>query len=382
MKTNPTNPTPTLTRAQFLRRGATGLGAIAALSTLPGKTFADATNLIAPKPVAGAAAFFDLREFAGWIVKDFAPTVKLPGGAGNYARSPGETATELYGVADMACILYTLGALRPTEPERAEWLAAFQVFQNPDTGWLVEKSPTHDPLHNTAFALAAMQLLDLVPLHPVKMGAAYADPRAFLNTLDWKTKVYTDSHKGAGVGAIFALVPSLGTPEWFAKYFAACDELFDVNNGLMGKEKPSGGDSDQIGGTFHYSFLYQNFNRHMPFPEARIDSVIRLQLPDGYWLATNHLWMTLDAIFLMTRTLRYCPHRFDDVQNVVRRVMGILMREVFSAEGRAKTFTGRLAVHSITAAISIAAEAQQFLGAQEIVTDRPLRLVLDRRPFI
>jgi hypothetical protein len=36
----------------------------------------------------------------------------------------------------------------------------------------------------------------------------------------------------------------------------------------------------------------------------------------------------------------------------------------------------------LTAAISIAAEAQQFLGAQEVVTERPLRLVLDRRPFI
>jgi hypothetical protein len=150
----------------------------------------------------------------------------------------------------------------------------------------------------------------------------------------------------------------------------------------MGKEKPPGGDSDQIGGTFHYSFLYQNFNRHMPYPEPRIDSVIRLQLPDGYWMTTNHLWMTLDAIFLMTRTLRHSPHRFDDVRNVVRRVMGILMRDVFSAGGRKQTFTGRLAVHSVTAAISIAAEAQQFLGAQEVVTERPLKLVLDRRPFI
>ena len=92
--------------------------------------------------------------------------------------------------------------------------------------------------------------------------------------------------------------------------------------------------------------------------------------------------MTLDAIYLMTRTLRQNPHRFDDVRNCVRRVMGILMNDVFSAEGRKKTFTGNLAVHSVTAAISIAAEAQQFLGAQEVVTERPLRLVLDRRPFI
>ena len=120
----------------------------------------------------------------------------------------------------------------------------------------------------------------------------------------------------------------------------------------------------------------------MPFPERRIDAVIRLQLPDGYWRASNHLWLTLDAIFLMTRTLRYCPYRFEDVQAVVRRVMGILMDDVFSVAGRKKTFTGQLPVHSLTAAISIAAEAQQFLGANEVITERPLKLVLDRRPFI
>jgi len=372
-----------LTRAEFLRAGVKSLGASALLAATPG---------IAPsqepatqgrnKPDDGTSTTVDLREFVRWIVDEFEPSVRLPGGAGMYARSPGDTGTELYGVADMACILYTLGDLHPSEKERAEWATAFQTFQNPDTGWLIEKSPTHTPLHNTAFALAAMQLLDLTPKYPVRVGPEYASPRAFLNTLNWRTAVYADSHKGAGIGAIYALVPALGTPEWFDEYFAACDSLFDPNNGLMGKDKPRRGDADQIGGTFHYSFLYSYFNRHPPYPAQRIDTVLRLQQPDGYWMPTNHLWMTLDAIYLMTRTLRYNPHRFEDVCSTVSRLMGILMREVYSPEGRKQTFTGTLAVHSVTAAISIAAEAQQFLGAQEVVTDRPLRLVLDRRPFI
>ncbi len=350
---------------------------------MPGQIFAQSSASDAPsKGSTGDAGPFDLREFVHWITAELEPSVRLEGGAGQYARSPGDKSSELYGVADMACILYTIGALHPTAKERDEWAAAFQTFQNPATGWLVEKSRTHDPLHNTAFALAAMQLLDLTPQYPVKMGAAYADPRAFLETLDWRTGVYPGSHKGAGVGSIFALVPTLGTPAWFEQYFAACDALFDPANGLMGRAKPPAGDADQVGGTFHYSFLYRYFNRRMPYPERRIDTVLGLQLPDGYWLATNHLWLTLDAIFLMTRTLRYCPHRFDDVRDCVRRVMATLMRDVFSVEGRKQTFTGHLAVHLVTAAISIAAEAQQFLGAREVVTDIPLRLVLDRRPFI
>lgn len=371
-------------RSEFLSRSTRALGAAALFSAVPAGTFGQTNSLTGAdkKSTDAKTSVFDLREFVGWIQNELEPSVRLPGGAGQYARSPGDKESELYGVADMACILYTLDALRPTEPERAEWAAAFQTFQNPETGWLVEKSRTHDPLHNTAFALAAMQLLDLTPKFPVKMGPEFMNIRAYLDTLDWRKGVYSNSHKGAGVAAIFALVPKLGTPGWFTEYFAACDSLFDPNNGMMGKEKSPGGDSDQIGGTFHYAFLYQHFNRHMLFPERRIDSVITLQQPDGYWLATNKLWLTLDAIYLMTRTLRYCPHRFEDVRATIRKTMSTLMREVYSVAGRKQTFTGKLAVHLVTAAISIAAEVQQFLGAQEVITECPLRLVLDRRPFI
>ena len=367
---------PPLSRAEFLRRGTQGAAAVALLSALPASLRAQT----AAAPASGTT--FDLREFVQWILAEFDPSVRLPGGAGRYARKPGEATPELYGTADMACILYTLGRLRPTEPERAEWAAAFQLYQQPDTGWLVEKSRTHDPLHNTAFALAAMQLLDLAPAHPVQMGAEFADPRAFLATLNWQTEVYLGSHRGAGVGAIHALVPALNTPAWFDAYFAACDRYFDPHNGMMGVGKPPGGDSDQVGGTFHYGFLYEHFNRHLPFPEARIDAVLGTQMADGFWRADNHHWLTLDAIFLMTRSLRHTTHRFDDVRACVRRVMGILMQEAFSPEGRKTALAPRIPVHSVTALVSIAAEAQKFLGAREVITEHPLKLILDRRPFI
>lgn len=370
--------TLSLTRAEFLRLGVQSLGAVTLLSAMP--TNSSAAD--APSQPVSTGTVFDLREFVQWIHTTFEPSVRLPGGAGRYARAPGETGTELYGVADMACILYTLGALHPTESERHEWAAAFQDFQNPATGWLVEKSPTHSPLHNTAFALAAMQLLDLTPKFPVKLGAEYADVRSFLGSLDWKSGVYPESHKGAGLGSIHALVAELNTPAWFAEYFAVCDSLFDPNNGLMGKEKPPGGDFDQVGGTFHYGFLYENFNRHMPYPERRIDAVLGTRLADGYWSPDNRLWLTLDAVYLLTRTLRYCEHRRDEVVACVRSVMANAMRDIFSPEGRRTAFSARLTVHSVTAAISLAAEAQKFLGAREVVTERPLRLVLDRRPFI
>lgn len=372
-----------LTRAQFVQRGLCTLVGLGLLRVVPANVTAAAPSTSAPTDVSRPPGQpYDLRDFVKWIREELEPAVRLPGGAGRYAREFGGKVPELYGVADMACILYSIGQLHVSEQERQEWAEAFNFFQDPKTGFLIEKNPSHSPLHNTAFALAAMQLLELEPKLPVQIGAEYRDIRAFLGTLDWKNKVYPESHKGAGIGSIFTLIPSLHSREWFENYFAVCDSLFDPNNGLMGQGKPSGGDFDQVGGTFHYAFLYETFHRRMPYPEKRIDAVLGLQQPDGYWEAKNHLWLTLDAIYLLTRTLRYCSHRRDDVVACVRRSMDALMRDAFSPEGRKTMYTGRLAVHSVTAAISTAAEAQTFLGADQVITDWPLRLVLDRRPFI
>jgi hypothetical protein len=174
----------------------------------------------------------------------------------------------------------------------------------------------------------------------------------------------------------------LDKPDWFRDYFSYCGSLFDPRSGLMGRNKPPTGDADQVGGTFHYSFLYQQFNRRMPYPERRIDAVLGLQQPDGYWSPDNHLWLTLDALYLMTRTVSHVPYRAADVRAAARKAMDSLMLDAYSPAGRNATFKGTETVHLVTAAVSIAAELQQFFGADTILTEAPLHLVLDRRPFI
>src|SRR5665213_635747 len=371
-------------RGEFLRLCAQGAAGVTALCAMPKHGNALSKIAVESNPINHREPFTcDLRGFVNWIKDECEPSIRLAGGAGRYPRAVGKKAPGLYGVADMACSLYTISALHPSENDRAQWATSFELFQNPVTGWFQEEAPaTLSPQHNTAFSLAAMQLLDLKPKYPVKMDAEYLHIATYLNSLDWHTGVYSGSHKGAGVGSIFVLVPELHSTSWFAEYFATCDGLFDSNNGMMGRDKPAAGDIDQVGGTFHYSFIYQFFDRKMPFPEKRIDSILGLQRPDGYWSPGNHLWMTLDAIYLMTRTLRYCPHRLEDVRSSVRRIVKVLEQDVFSFEGRKLTFSKSDGVHSLTAAVSIAAEAQQFLGSEEIITDWPLKLVLDRRPFI
>jgi len=381
---NKTNKIPDYSRSEFISLCLRSVGAATLFCAAPKYSVPQVTTVVEPAKARNTeSSLFDMRGFVHWILAEYEPSIRLPGGAGRYPRQPGQSAPALYGVADMACTLYTINALHPSVTERTQWADAFELFQNPETGWFLEKDPkTLTPQHNTAFALAAMQLLDLIPRHQIKMGTEYFQIQTYLNSLNWRTGVYPDSHKGAGVGSIYTLVPALHSPDWFAEYFATCDKLFDPKNGLMGRDKPAEGDIDQVGGTFHYSFLYQFFNREMLYPEKRIDTVLGLHRPDGYWSPSNHLWMTLDAIYLMTRTLRYCPHRFEDVRASVRQTLQVLQRDVFSPEGRKETFSKVDGVHSLTAAISIVAEAQQFLGAREVITDWPLKLVLDRRPFI
>ena len=328
-------------------------------------------------------ATLDLREFILWIREVYGPSVRILPLERKYMSAPGMKENALYGVADMACILYTIDDLDDSDAERWQWARAFAEFQESTTGWFREHPPQSlSREHNTAFVLGAMQLLSLRPEIPVILEEQYENISEFLRNLHWRYGMYQDSHRGAGIGSIRVLVPSLHDSSWFLRYFAECDRLFDPNNGMMGQAKPKRGDIDQIGGTFHYAFLYEYFNRRMPYPEARVNAILGLQRPDGYWDPDNRLWMTLDAIYLMTRTVRYHTHRINDVKASVKRALAALQRDVYSQEGRRKVFDADSGVHSLTAAISVVAEAQHFLGAGTVRTDWPLKLVLDRRPFI
>lgn len=333
---------------------------------------------------------FDLRPLIRWVLDEFEPAMRLA--PGHYMRARGEQEHELYGTSDMACVLHTLGALHPSAEERGQWASAWKAFIDADTGYLIERNPTHSKLHNTAFALAAMRLLGLVADHPMPWFQAQRDPAkmmAMLDGLDWRENVYRCSHDGAGLAAIMALVPGLYDREWFTAYFAHLDRLFDPRNGMLGLDKPAGGDSDQIGGTFHYAFMYEFFHRPIPHPTARIDAIIGLQQPDGYWHPFNHYWMTLDAIYMLTRSVRHSGHRREDVARCIRRSLDALYPRVTEPASRDAAFYAdvsgtkrRLGVHHLTAVLSLFAESQAFLGSDVVVSDYPLRLVLDARPFI
>jgi hypothetical protein len=260
------------------------------------------------------------------------------------------------------------------------------AFQSPTTGHFVERGqPSHVELHVSAYAIAALELLGHLPAHALRFAEPLRSPAAitaFLGTLDWADWVYLESHAGAGIGSIFANVPWLGSPPWFDAYFGALDAHLDPANGMHGDGKPAGGDIDQIGGTFHYAFLHETFHRRLAHAEARIDSVLGLQRPDGLWDPDNPLWLTLDGVYLLSRGVRHTGHRRVDVETAIGRALDDVADRCLSADGRRRSFCGLMGTHSLTAAVSLLAEAQAFLGIEAVRSDVPIRLVLDRRPFV
>jgi hypothetical protein len=325
---------------------------------------------------------YDFREFEKWVLDVFEPEMRL--GPGRYARSKGEDVSELYGVSDMACTLYTLNRLHPDEKEHAGWREAFHEFQQADTGFIVEKEVSHNDWHNTAFALGAMHLLGIHPRLPLKFMQDYQTREqvvAFMEKIDWVKNSYGGSHVGAGLGSIAALAPDTVNREWFEMYFDYCDSMFDPNNGMMGREKPPEGDMDQVGGTFHYHFIYEHFHREMPHPDARVDSVLGLNVKDGIWTDPSGWWITLDGLYLLTRTARRTLYRIDEIREATKSIVAYWHEAVHDAAFREKAYS-HFGVHNMCATTSLLAETQQVLGCDAVITDRPWQQILDRRPFI
>jgi len=334
--------------------------------------------------------WWDLRPFVTWIVDQYEPSVRVGPEVGAYASRPGGDDVELYGIADMACVLHTIDRLRPTAAERDQWAASFARFRDPATGHYVERGPaTHVELHVTAFTIAAMELVDeLVDAgaqHPLRFADAFRSPEQVtdvLDALDWRDWVYLDSHRGAAIGAIAANVPGLVDPAWFDAYFAALERRLDPANGMFGDAKPPTGDLDQIGGAFHYAFLYEWAHRRLPHARARVDAVLGLQRADGTWDPANPFWLTLDGVYLLTRGVRHTGHRRAEVEQAVADSVDAVSRVALDGPSRSAAFAAPMGTHALVAVVSLLAEAQSFLGDDRLVTDRPLRLVLDRRPFI
>ena len=297
-------------------------------------------------------------------------------------RGTRELGRNEYGCADAANILYTIGEF-PEEPgERAAFIETLQDMQNPGTGLYSEK--THHTIHTTAHCLAALELFDATPLYPLRGLDPYRTREglyALLDGLDWENNPWPMSHQGAGVYA--ALVNAREeTPEWVRWYFDWMWENADPETGFwragVTRRCPL---YNYMAGGFHYLFNHEHARMPLRYPERVIDSCLTMaNAPDMHpHFGRGVNFIEVDWIYCLSRAMRQTPHRWAEGKEALRKFAAGYLAYLSALDtGKDDSFND---LHMLFGACCALAELQSALPG-EIHTDRPLRLVLDRRPFI
>ena len=96
-------------------------------------------------------------------------------------------------------------------------------------------------------------------------------------------------------------------------------------------------------------------------------------------LYTGIAFAQIDWVYCQNRALRQCGHRFEESIAAIRAFADRYLTDLLSRDF--KTDKGLDDLHALFGCICCIAELQQTLPGT-ILTDKPLKLVLDRRPFI
>lgn len=290
-----------------------------------------------------------------------------------------------YGCADAANILYTIGDFPKNVEERAHWIHVLQSMQDPETGLFWEK--THHTIHTTAHCLAALELFDAEPKYPLKAYAPYTTKEGlyqFLDGLNWKTSPWDASHRGAGLYAALNIAGEAAA-EWNEWYFDWLWEESDPETGLWRKGYTKSGDKPihhHMAGTFHYLFNHEHAKMPLRYPEKLIDSCLTMYRDSSMEQAKfgkNVGFLEIDWVYCITRALRQCNHRFEECVETVTDFAEQYLDYLLSLDPETSAEMDDL--HMLFGAVCCVAELQRFLPGC-VITDKPMKLVLDRRPFI
>ena len=289
-----------------------------------------------------------------------------------------------YGCADAANILYTLGCFPSDSESRRRWIEVLQSLQDPQTGLFCEE--THHFIHTTAHCVAALELFDAKPLQPLTELTKYADKAglySLLESLDWKNNAWSDSHLGAGIYAAMVLTDSVDET-WIEDYFAWLWENADPETGFWRKGAIGNGSSlphHHMAGTFHYLFNHQHAHRPLRYPEKMVDTCIALyeEKRIGKVFGENIGFLEIDWVYCLNRACRQSGYRHQDCQRVMERFAKEYADFLGSIDH--ETHDGFNDLHMLFGSVCALAELQQGLPGV-LKSKKPLKLVLDRRPFI
>lgn len=330
---------------------------------------------------------FDAQHLVERILSTVASHALPEGGYSRY-RIPGkdrETGPNPYGTADAVNILYILRAL-PKGQEARALADTLLAMQDMDTGLFREK--THHPIHTTAHVTAALELLGERPRYPLTALAPYftiPGMTALLEEVSHDKDPWSAAHRGAGIYAAGILTDSV-TQEWRDAYFdwifSHTDTAYAINfkNAFDPLELTVHHYYPYLYGHFHYLFNFAYEHRAFPYPEKILNMVLfQLRwsiLGEGFGKSCS--FREMDVVYTIARSMRQTGHRFAEARDGLQQFADSYLPAL---EALPEDDLGWDDLHMLFGALCAVAELQSVLPGQ-VFTDKPLRSILDERPFI
>lgn len=303
-------------------------------------------------------------------------------GPGLYARhTKNGKKPNPYGCADAANILYSLDRFPTETAEREACVSALRAMQDPGTGLFPEGSHTVE--HTTAHCVAALELFDAKPLYPLKNLEKYLEFENFealMKDADWLRQGKM-AHAGAGIYAALVITDEAG-PAWMRKYFDFFNANCDPETGVWAKDPLENFTKRfRIGDTFHFLFNYSHFHEPIPYPDRLIDTCLSAW-KDGEFEASfgrQFHYIEMDWAYCLNRASRQTDHRFWEIKDVLANFAEGYVRWLTDTDWRGVPDADDL--HLLFGVTCCLAELQKAIP-DRVRCDLPLRLTLDRRPFI
>lgn len=289
-----------------------------------------------------------------------------------------------YGCADAVNILYTIGVLPGESEKRNALITSLAGLQDPETGMFQE--PTHHPIHTTAHCIAALELFDVRPRYPLYALEKLTDAGAmekFLDGLAWREDPWSHSHRSAGVYAAMKLCKMVDQ-KWEDRYFDWLYREADPDTGLWRSgciQRSPRPIYEHMAGSFHLLFNHEYAKRPLRYPERMIDTCLKMyrrnQLKEAFGREIN--FIEVDWIYCLNRASRQTPYRYEECKAALREFAEGYIAYLNAVDTERNEEWNDL--HLLFGMLCALAELQQALYG-EILSDQPLRLALDRRPFI
>jgi hypothetical protein len=336
---------------------------------------------------------YDLRP----LIKEIKAIVDTHylGKPGEYSRWISQDATNSrdlgstpYGCANAVNILYTIGELSNSFTGREAFIRVLQGFQNERNGLF--EVETNFSTHTTAFVAGAFNLLDSKPQYLPTGFNQYADKEglyALMESIDWVNDPWLGAHKGAGIYGSM-VVTGYATDEWEDYYFDWLDDNADPVTGLWKKASIYNEDGTlkgaplfhHLASTFHYVFNYEYAKRALPYPKELLDTCITAYHSGACPKFDKVIgWADIDFTYLLCRTQRRAGTRYEESQQILKEIADGFIGQLLKMKDN--TYETLNDLNNLFAVVCALAVLQDALPGY-IRTSKPLKLVLDRRPFL